>query len=59
MLLKVFDAEFPYKRSYFEPLYLHAKMGALTVIRSIPSDVNGTPNIMRSSFRKSSEEIFC
>ena len=33
--LKIFDAEFPYKLSYFEPLCLPAKMAAETVIRSI------------------------
>ena len=35
VLLKIFDAEFPYKLSYFEPLCLPAKMAAETVIRSI------------------------
>ena len=36
MLLEIFEAEFPYKRSdYFEPLCLPAKMAAETVIRSI------------------------
>ena len=35
VLLKIFDAEFPYKCSYFEPLCLPAKMAAETVIRSI------------------------
>ena len=34
LLLKIFDAEFPYKLSYFEPLCLPAKMAAET-IRSI------------------------
>ena len=33
--LKIFDAEFPYKLSYFEPLYLLAKMAAKTVKRPI------------------------
>ena len=37
LLLKIFDAEFPNKLSYFEPLCLPAKMAAETVIRSIPS----------------------
>ena len=31
VLLKIFDAEFPYKLSYFEPLCLLAKMAAKTV----------------------------
>ena len=35
LLLKIFDAEFPYKRSYFEPLCRPAKMAAETVSRSI------------------------
>ena len=35
VLLKIFDAECPYKLSYFEPLCLPAKMAAETVIRSI------------------------
>ena len=35
VLLKIFDAEFPYKLSYFEPLCLPAKMAAETVIRSV------------------------
>ena len=35
LLLKIFDAEFPYKLSYFEPLCLPAKMAAETMIRSI------------------------
>ena len=35
MLLKIFDAEFPYILSYFEPLCLLAKMAAKTVIRPI------------------------
>ena len=35
VLLKIFDAEFPYKLSYFEPLCLPARMAAETVIRSI------------------------
>ena len=33
--LKIFDAEFLYKLSYFEPLCLPAKMAAETVIRPI------------------------
>ena len=33
VLLKIFDAEFPYKLSYFEPLCLLAKMAVKTVIR--------------------------
>ena len=40
-LLKIFDAEFPYKLSYFEPLCLPAKMAAETVIRSM---LHGTKN---------------
>ena len=35
MLLTIFDAECPYKLSYFEPLCLPAKMAAETAIRSI------------------------
>ena len=35
MLLKIFDAEFPYKFSYFEPLCILAKMAAKTVIRPV------------------------
>ena len=35
LLLKIFDAEFPYKLSYFEPLCQPAKTAAETVIRSI------------------------
>ena len=35
VLLKIFDAEFPYKLSYFEPLCLLAKMAAKTVKRRI------------------------
>ena len=35
LLLKIFDAEFPCKLSYFEPLCLPAMMAAETVIRSI------------------------
>ena len=35
MLLDIFDAEFPYKLSYFEPLCLLNKMAAKTVKRSI------------------------
>ena len=34
-LFKIFDAEFPYKLSYFEPLCLPAKMAAENVIRPI------------------------
>ena len=37
LLLKIFDAEFPYKLSYFEPLCLPAKMAAETVVRSVVS----------------------
>ena len=37
LLLKIFDAEFPYKLSYFESLCLPAKMAAETVIRPIES----------------------
>ena len=33
--LRIFDAEFPYKRSCFEPLCLPAKMAAETVNRPI------------------------
>ena len=35
VLLKMFDAEFPYKLSYFELLCLSAKMVAETVTRSM------------------------
>ena len=35
LLLKIFDADLPYKLSYFEPLCLPAKRAAETVIRSI------------------------
>ena len=35
MLLEIFDAEFPYKLSYFEPLCLLNKMAAKTVKRSL------------------------
>ena len=35
VLLKIFDAEFPYKFSYFEPLCLFTKMAAKTVKRPI------------------------
>ena len=35
VLLKIFDAKFPYKLSYFEPLCLSAKMAAETVKRAI------------------------
>ena len=35
MLLEIFDAEFPYKLSYFEPLCLLNKMATKTVKRSI------------------------
>ena len=35
MLLKIFDTELPYKRSYFEPFCLPAKMWSETVIRPI------------------------
>ena len=35
MLLEIFDAEFPYKLSDFEPLCLLNKMAAKTVTRSI------------------------
>ena len=31
VLLKIFDTEFPYKLSYFEPLCLLAKMAAKTM----------------------------
>ena len=31
VLLKIFDAEYPHKLSYFEPLCLLAKMAAKTV----------------------------
>ena len=37
VLLKIFDAEIPYKLSYFEPLCLLAKMAAKTVKRLIKS----------------------
>ena len=33
VLLKIFDAEFPYKLSYFEPFCLLNKMAAKTVKR--------------------------
>ena len=33
VLLKIFNAEFPYKRSYFEPLCFSARMAAKTVTR--------------------------
>ena len=36
VLLKIFDAEFPYKLFYFEPLCLLNKMAAKTVKRPIP-----------------------
>ena len=35
IILKIFDAEFPYKLSYFEPLFLLAKMAAKIVKRPI------------------------
>ena len=35
ILLEIFDAEFPYKLSYFEPLCLLNKMATKTVKRSI------------------------
>ena len=35
MLLEIFDAEFPYTLSYFEPLCLMNKMAAKTVKRAI------------------------
>ena len=35
ILLEIFDADFPYKLSYFEPLCLLNKMAAKTVKRSI------------------------
>ena len=35
MLLEIFDAQFSYKLSYFEPLCLLNKMAAKTVKRSI------------------------
>ena len=35
VLLKIYDAELPYKLSYFEPLCLLAKMAAKTVTRSM------------------------
>ena len=35
MLLEIFDAEFPYKLSYFDPLCLLNKIAAKTVKRSI------------------------
>ena len=35
VLLKIFVAKFPYKRSYFEPLCLLAKMAAKTMKRPI------------------------
>ena len=35
MLLEIFDAEFPCKLSYFEPLCLMNKMAAKTAKRSI------------------------
>ena len=35
MLFKIFDIEFPYKRSYFEPFCLPAKSASETVIRPI------------------------
>ena len=39
VLLKIFDAEFRYKLSYFEPLCLPAKMAADTVIRFMICDL--------------------
>ena len=39
LLLKIFDAEFPHKLSYFEPLCLLNKMAAKTVKRSITNIV--------------------
>ena len=39
ILLKVFDAKFPYKRSNFEPLYPPAKMAAEIVTRFILTQV--------------------
>ena len=38
MLLKIFDAEFPYRLYYFEPLCQLFKMAAKTVIRPIEID---------------------
>ena len=38
MLLKIFDAEFPYILSYFEPLCLPAEIAAKTVKRPIETD---------------------
>ena len=35
MLLKIFDIQLPYKRSYFEPLSLPARMWSETMIRPI------------------------
>ena len=33
VLLKIFDAKFPYKLSYFEPPYLPAKMATETIVK--------------------------
>ena len=38
ILLEIFDAEFPYKLSHFEPLCLLNKMAAKTVKESIPKE---------------------
>ena len=35
MLLKIFDIQLPYKRSYFKPFSLPAKMWSETMIRPI------------------------
>ena len=44
VLSKIFEAEFPYKRSYLGPLCLLAKMAAKTVIRPIvPKLKNNEP----------------
>ena len=52
VLLKIFDAEFPYKSpiSYFEPLCLPAKMAAETVIRSIQHDIGAGKEIILDNF---------
>ena len=50
VLLKVFDAELPYKRSCFEPLCLPAKMAAETVKRPILLIANPNPFLGSSTF---------
>ena len=50
MLLEIFDAEFPYKPSYFEPLCLLNKMAAKNVKRSILSGLLLEKLVVRSVF---------